>query len=242
MQNIGVCQMEKITVGIVNYNGKGCLPDTIAAILHLEYTNIEIIVVDNNSDDGSREWFEENFPHCRCICLDRNVGPAGAKNIIIEEARTDIIFILDNDITVEPDCLSRLMNIMKRFGNRVVCHPEILDAYDPMAYHYNGGWIHYLCTFVSRPDPAALKKRDEYEIFDAVSGAALLIDRNIARRIGGFDKDYFFNWEDGDFTSRMTLAGYLCVNIPHARVHHRSKPRGTSKVFYQVRNRWFFIS
>jgi hypothetical protein len=63
----------------------------------------------------------------------------------------------------------------------------------------------------------------------------------VALGIGGFDGDFFFNMDDGDFTSRMTLAGYRCINVPAAAAGHRSKPRGTSKVFYQVRNRWYFM-
>lgn len=233
--------MEEVTVGIVNFNGTRTLPETIHAVMRLAYPALRVMVVDNHSTDGSLEWVQQHYPQIECICLDNNIGPAGAKNRILQEARTEHIFILDNDIVVEPDVLCRLMDVIQKVPQAGLCHPEICDLADPSVHHYNGGWIHYLCNFISRPAPEASQPRPEYEVFDAISGAAILVKRSLACRLGGFDEDYFFNWEDGDFSARLTLAGYLCLNVPAAIVHHRSKPRGTSKVFYQTRNRWFFI-
>ncbi len=234
-------EMEKVTIGVINFNGKETLWDTLQSIRNLKYPAFDVIVVDNHSTDGSREWVQQNFPEVRCICLSSNRGLPGARNVILEEAKTDYVFIMDNDIILEPDLLTRLMQIMKKVPRAAACHPEIRDTTNPeLAFHYNGGWIHYLCELVPR---AAVNSaaRPDYEVFDVVSGGALLIDRHAALKIGGFDADYFFNWEDGDCISRFTLAGYLCVNVPSAVAYHKGKPRGTSKVFYQIRNRWFFI-
>lgn len=231
--------MDNVTVGVVNYNGRDILPDTFQSIRGLDFPVSEVIVVDNGSTDGSREWIVENYPEFRCIALSENIGLPGARNVILREARTDLVFAMDNDISLERDSLGRLVEVMKKVPHAGVCHPEIRDVADPNVTHYNGGWIHYLCASVPRSAGSGL--RPEYEVFDTISGGALLIDRDAALRIGGFDADYFFNWEDGDFTARLTLAGYVCLNVPEAVVHHRSKPRGTSRVFFQVRNRWIFI-
>ena len=231
--------MADVTIGVVNYNGRNVLPDTLQSIRELDFPVSEVIIVDNGSTDGSTEWIKENYPAFRCIELGENCGPTVARNVILREARTDLMFTMDNDISLEKDSVGRLVEVMKKVPHAAACHPELRDESDPNVSHYNGGWIHYLCAYV--PNSAEPGPRPEYEVFDTVSGAALMIDRNAALRIGGFDEDYFFNWEDGDFTARLTLAGYLCLNVPEAVVHHRIKPRGTSRVFYQVRNRWFFI-
>ncbi len=230
---------DQVIIGIINYNGKKSLPKTLQSIDKLNYANFEVIVADNLSTDGSREWVQQNYPQVRCLCLEYNGGPAGARNAILQEAQADYVLFLDNDITLETDTLTRLMKIIKNVPNVGACHPEICDPNDPLVHRYNGGSIHYLCALISRNQDCG--ERPEYEIFDVVSGAALLIDRNIALKVGGFDEDYFFNWEDGDFAARLTLSGYLCVNVPDAIVHHQGKPRGTSKAFYMIRNRWFFI-
>ncbi len=230
---------EKITIGVVNYNGKNVLPETIESIRNLNYPDFEIIVADNNSTDGSQEWLKKNYPQIKCFFLEDNRGPAGARQKILEKTKTNYILFLDNDISLEPDTLNQLLKVKKKVSNAALCHPEICDDNDPFVYHYNGGYIHYIGTFISRNKD--LGERPEYEVFDVLSGAAFLVEREKALAIGGFDQDYFFNWEDGDFIVRLTLAGYLCLNIPEAIVHHRSKPRGTSKAFYMVRNRWFFM-
>jgi GT2 family glycosyltransferase len=232
---------DRVTIGIINYNGRECLPETMKAVKQLEYPSLEVIVVDNDSTDGSREWLEDNHPDVRCVRLSRNIGLPGARNVALREAKTEYVLVMDNDISVQPDTLSRLMEVMKSISGVGACHPEMTDPNDTEVHHYNGGSIHYLCVLVSRPRPKADEVRPWFEQFDVTAGGALLMRRDVALQIGGFDSDYFFNWEDGDFTVRLTLAGYKVLNIPAATVRHRSKPRGKSKVFYQVRNRWYFI-
>jgi GT2 family glycosyltransferase len=69
----------------------------------------------------------------------------------------------------------------------------------------------------------------------------MLIDRRKAFKIGLFDEDFVFGWEDGDFTFRMTLAGYPCLAVSRAHVYHRTETKGIRWIRYQVRNRWWFI-
>lgn len=234
-------KIAKVTIGVINYNGINVLPATLHSLQLLDYPAYEILVVDNNSSDGSREWLQKHHPEVRCIALNENSGPACARNVVLQQATSDYVFTIDNDICVEPNVLNNLMKVLRMTPKVGVCHPEFRDDDDPVAFHYNGGWIHYLCTLIAREPPVTGQARPLYETFDVIGGAALLMRRQIALAIGGFDTGYFFNWEDGDFTARLTLAGYKCLNVPNAIVHHRSKPRGTSKVFYQVRNRWYFM-
>jgi len=231
--------MEKVTIGIVNFNGQDTLPETLNSIQSLDYCTPDVVLVDNDSSDGSREWAQKHYPNVRCIRLYTNRGPAAARNIILREAKTDYVLMIDNDIVLEPLSLTRLVEVMRRLPSAGVCHPEIHDTVYPDARHYNGGYIHYLCALVPREDQQS--NRPSYEILDVVSGAALLVRRKVVLEIGGFDEDYFFNWEDGDCISRITLAGYSCVNVPHAIAHHHGNASRVPRVFYQTRNRWFFI-
>lgn len=228
-----------VTIGILNFNGISVLPTTLEAIQGLRNPPHSILVSDNASTDGSREWLQQNRPDIGCICLPTNVGAAGGRNAILAHAETELVLFLDNDISVESDSLDHLLHAMSANPEAAVCHPEIVDARDPTVHHYNGGWTHFLGIYISRPEPDST--RPPFEVFPNVSGAAMLVRRTVAEKVGAFDTDYFFNKEDGDFTSRVTLAGFQCINIPSAIVHHRSKPRGTSKTFYQVRNRWYFV-
>lgn len=233
--------MEKVTVGIVNYNGMATLPATIDAVKALDYPAFDIVVADNHSADGSRQWLQQTHPDVRCLALESNRGLPGARNALLDATATPYILIIDNDITPQPDVLTYLLDVMRTTPDAAVCHPEIVDATDPNVHRYNGGVIHYLCALVEREGPDAGVIRPKTETYDVISGGALLIRRTAATVVGNFDADYFFNWEDGDFTARLTLAGYRCLNVPAAVVHHIGKPRGASRVFHMVRNRWYFI-
>lgn len=227
-----------ISIAIINFNGIDKLEKTLQAVDRLAYPNIaETIVIDDGSTDGSQYMVSDRFPNVRLVEMGHNQGAATARNIALDEASHNLVFLLDNDIYVEPNCLSYLIKVKKLVPSAGAVHPTIIDRHDPsQSAHYNGGYIHYLCAFIPKQEVEA-----EYEIYDVVSGGALLIDKTFARRIGGFDEDYVFNWEDGDFTFRLTLAGYPCINVAKAKVYHSAVPRLTSKAYYQVRNRLFFI-
>jgi len=232
--------MERITIGVVNHNGLHRIRHTLKAIQNLDYPSYEVYVIDNHSTDGSCEWIRQAYPEVRCITLNQNHGPNVARQLILEQADSAYVLIMDDDIVMARDALTRLVTVMRKVNRAGVCHLEIKDCACPeAAYHYNGGSIHYLCALVPRDKPT--DHRPEYEIFDTVSGQAMLIDRDAALSIGGFDNDYFFGWTDGDFTARMSLAGFLCLNVPQAVGWHTAHPRGVSKAFYQVRNRWYFM-
>lgn len=69
----------------------------------------------------------------------------------------------------------------------------------------------------------------------------MLVSKPAAEKIGLFDEDYFFGRTDGEFSFRLTISGYKLYTVPNAICYHRVKERGLSKLFYQVRNRWYFI-
>jgi len=68
----------------------------------------------------------------------------------------------------------------------------------------------------------------------------VMLSAAISTTVGLFDEDYFFGRTDGEFTFRLTLAGQPLYAVPQAICYHRVKKRGLSKVFYQIRNRWYF--
>ena len=232
---------EHVTIGIITYNGMEALPATIQAVRALQYPAYDVLVVDNHSSDGSREWLRAHHPDVACLALPENLGAPAARNAVLDHAAGAYVLILDDDISVAPDTLTRLVQALESAPRAGLAHPELYDDRDPSVHHYNGGWMHFLCALIARDQPRFGEPRPDIEVFDVISGAALLVRRAVAFEVGGFDADFFFNMDDGDFTSRITLAGYQCLNVPAAAARHRSKPRGTSKVFYQVRNRWYFM-
>ncbi|WP_158269720.1 glycosyltransferase [Desulfonatronum sp. SC1] len=230
--------LPRVSVVIINYNGVDRLEQTLHAVELLAYPEVaEVVVVDDGSSDGSQFLVRERFPHIRLVELGQNQGAAAARNRALAEAGSELIFLLDNDIVVEPDCLSHLVRAKQKVPHAGAVHPTIIDQHDPrLSAHYNGGFIHYLCAYIPKD-----QVEEDHAVYDVVSGGALLLEKSLAERIGGFDEAYVFNWEDGDFLFRLTLTGRPCLNVTAAKVTHTAAPRGTSKAFFQVRNRWFFI-
>lgn len=231
--------MEPVTIVIVNYNSGEGIRETLKSVDQMNYRDVNTIVVDNKSSDRSPDIIRKEFPYVKLIRLKKNMGSAAARNIGIVEAAANLVLLLDDDITIHPDCLRQLCRIKSKLPLSGALHPMIMDKDNPdRPQLYNGGYIHYLCAFIPRE---SYKTEGEYEIFDTVSSGALLIDKTITEKTGGFDGDFFFNWEDGDFTFRLTISGYPCVVVPSALAYHPLKTRGKSRVYYQVRNRWYFI-
>jgi GT2 family glycosyltransferase len=233
--------MPAVTVGVINYNGMSTLPEVLHSLRRLDYPDYCVLLVDDASQDGSREYALQHYPEVRVIAQETNQGAAAARNMVLRSASTEYVLLLDNDMVLQHDALLRLMQVMLAVPGTALCHPEICDPNDPTVYHYNGGANHYLCALVSREKPVEGAPRPAYEEFPLIAGGALLVNMAAVRRVGILDEDYFFNMEDGDFSTRMTLAGYKVLNVPGVTVLHHGKPRGTSKVYYQVRNRWHFI-
>lgn len=232
--------MEQVTISIVNQNGIKRLPLVLDAIYKQDYPIAEVIVVDNASTDGTPQWLEEHYPQVRCIGLAQNQGANAGRQIGLEQAKTRYVLIMDNDMVLEPDAVGKMMHVITTVPRVGLCHAETKDRDFPeSALHYNGGSIHYVGALVSRTHNDG--PRPEYEHYDSLSGQTLLVERELALHIGGFDVEYFFGWTDADFTVRMSLAGYRCLNIPAAVGWHIARPRGTSKTFHQVRNRWYFM-
>ena len=115
-----------VSIVIINWNGIRFIDRCIKSVLSSTYKNIEIIVVDNASTDGSPEYVSKRYPNIRLIKNARNVGYARACNIGIKYAKGDIIAILNNDVWVEPSWLEPLIKILSnpRIG---VTGPVIAD-------------------------------------------------------------------------------------------------------------------
>jgi len=144
---------------------------------------------------------------------------------------------MDNDIILAPDYVSRCVQAFEADASAGAVSGQIRFHDEPDKVQYQGGVdIHYagaavqIRTGTGEAVPAG-----------AVSAGAMLVDRGRALAVGGFDEDFIFGWEDGDFTFRLGLAGFPNCVVPGAVCYHLKQKRGLKWVRYQVRNRWWFM-
>jgi len=228
---------KKITVGIINYNGYKVLEETIDSIYRQDYPAIEgIILVDNCSTDKSVELVREKYPDVKILVTESNKGPNPARNLVLREAKSDMVLLVDNDVVLSSDVVTLLEDALYRNPDAGVASAQIRFYDKPERVQYNGANIHFV--------GGAIQNKFDLEtplVVGAVSATTMLIDRAKAYHVGLFDEDFVFGWEDGDFTFRMTIAAHPCIIVSRAHVFHKTEKRGFRWVKYQVRNRWWFI-
>ncbi|MCL4848606.1 MAG: glycosyltransferase family 2 protein [Acidobacteria bacterium] len=231
-----------VTVAIVAHNALAYLPASLASVAAAGCPPEQIVVVDVASTDGLVDWLSREWPGVAPVRLEVNDGPSPGRNAGIRHAQTKYVLLMDADVRLLPDTLDILHAAMRRdptigIGSPVVVH---LDRPDVIQYACTG--LHFICEAVNPYLDRPLAERgDDARDIGAASTCALLLDRELAIRVGLFDERYFIGKEDGDFTHRVKLAGFQIHEPPQARVLHQSKPRGTWLFYYQIRNRWHFV-
>jgi GT2 family glycosyltransferase len=210
-----------VSVVIPNWNGKKFLAGCLDSLSAQTYSNLEIILVDNGSKDGSVEFLKANYPNVRLICFEKNTGFSVAVNKGITEARGDLVALLNNDTIVDNRWLEELVNGLDRYADcgSVACKMlgyEDKTLLDGAGDGYRRGGL---------PGRIGHREKDigqfdkERYILGACGGAALY-RRSMLDNIGLLDEDYFAYLEDVDLGLRAQSAGYKCAYIPTAIVYH----------------------
>lgn len=203
----------KVSVIIVNWNGKDLLARNLPHVLRMTYPDYEVIVVDNGSSDGSVELLRASFPAVRVVALPDNRGFTGGNNAALAHARGALVATLNNDARPEPDWLQRLVEASRAHPDAGIFASRILVEGKSTV---DTAGDEYRTTF----DPLKRKEPVAGEVFSACGGAALY-RRSMVDEIGFFDDEFFLVYEDVDLSFRARLAGWSVVSVPDAVVHHQ---------------------
>jgi GT2 family glycosyltransferase len=242
-----------VSAVVVNYNGVGYLGACLDAILSQTHPVDELIVVDNASQDESRGLLRAQYPRARVIALERNDGPAPARNVGLRAARNRWVLLVDNDAVLAPDVLGKLIAAASQAPKAAICQPRsVLDA-EPSTVHYDGGRFHYAGLFSLRNFycPLELAEGRGTLAVDGAVSVALLTDRDVLLEWGGFDESFFILFEDLDLSLRLRLVGFEILSVEDAIVRHRAGTPGISfreagrypdsRIFFHSRNRWLTL-
>lgn len=214
------------TIVIPNYNGI----QYIEKCLHsLAGEPARIIVVDNGSEDGSRELVAEKFPGIVLKCLDRNYGFCKAVNAGIRDSKTTYVILLNNDTEAEPGFVRALERAMDERQDafsgaaqlRNLHHPELID--DAGDYYCALGW-----AFACGKDKPGQRYRKGRNIF-AACGAAAILRRSMLEETGALDENHFAYLEDIDLGYRARIHGYRNIYVPAAVVYHAGSASSGSR-------------
>lgn len=211
----------KVSVVILNWNGRRYLDDCLTSLEAQNYPGFEVILVDNGSTDGSVEWVAGRFPQVQVIRNETNVGFAAGNNQAIRASQAEFVVTLNNDTRVEPGWLAALVAAAEEDPAVGMCASKMLFAGRPGIINSTGINL----------DPVGIawdrrggelddgQETEPTEVFGPCAGAALY-RRAMLDQIGLFDERFFAYMGDVDLAWRARLAGWCCLYVPRARVYH----------------------
>ena len=205
--------LPKVSVIIINYNGKTLLEKCLESLFKVNYDNFEVILVDNNSTDSTIEFVTKNYPSVIVIKLDSNKGFAEPNNIGSKIAKGDHLLFLNNDTVVTPNFISELVKVMEHDKKIAICQSLLLKP--DGSVDSSGDFIDKLGVVYN-----SKTKTDEIREISSARGASMLIRRSVFEKLCGFDEKFFVSFEDVDLGWRTWILGYHVVLIPTSVVYH----------------------
>ena len=235
----GAAEAGLLSVIIPNWNGMRYLPACLTALAAQDYAPLEIIVVDNASDDGSVEYLRAEHLDVRLLELPQNRGFTGACNEGLRVARGEYLALLNNDTEAAPAWAAAAISALRG-------RPEVGSVASKLLLYERRDVIHTAGDYFTRDGCAGNRgvwERDagQYEreefVFSACGGAAVY-RRALLEDIGLLDDDFFFSGEDVDLGWRAQLRGWRCLYVPGAVVYHHlsASGGGVTASYYDGRN------
>lgn len=229
--------MKKVSAIIVNWNGKNDTADCVQSLLEQDYPNVEIIVSDNGSTDGSLDFLRERFStSIRLLENGRNLGFGTAVNRGFKAAVGDYLIFLNNDLILEPNSISELTQLLEADSGIGAVVPKILYYEKRGILNSFGVLIHY--TGIACPEKLDQTDDPDLELTETACGGIFMFPRKVYETIGGFDEDLFLYHEDHDLSWRIRLHGWKIRVTPRAVLYHHYKfNKGIRKFYYSEKNR-----
>jgi GT2 family glycosyltransferase len=218
----------KVAVVILNWNGIKHLRQFLPSVLSSVYSNLDIIVGDNASTDGSVEFIKREYPSIQIIQNDDNYGFTGGYNRVLAHVDADYYILLNSDVEVSPGWIQPVINLMESDPMIAAAAPKI-RAYNQRDHFEHagaaGGFIDsYGYPFCQgRMFYEIEKDNGQYqqsgEVFWA-TGAALFIKKHCWHEAGGFDDRFFAHMEEIDLCWRLKNMGYKVMYCAESEVFH----------------------
>jgi hypothetical protein len=244
-----------VSVLIISYNVRQYLVQAIEALKKSVFEGeMEIVVVDNHSYDGTVEYIREEFPDVKVLANEENVGFGKAVNQAAQMARGDYYLILNPDTVVQENTIAVLVEYLQAHPKVGMVGPKILNADGHLQLSCkrsfptvtvalpkllglhrlfpNSRWAgRYNLTYL---DP------DQIHKVDAISGSCMFLSQDLFHQLRGFDEQFFMFGEDLDLCYRIWQAGYEIHYVPTTQIIHyqgesvKSAPYDSIHAFYNA--------
>lgn len=253
----------KLSIIIVNYNTYALTKQTINSIIEKELSfKYEILLIDNASSDGSIEKLENEFISyvsqgiLQVFINKTNLGFSKANNVGMRIAKGDYILLLNSDTVVSENCLEMCLTQIEKdksigaLGCKVTLQDGKLDHACKRGFPTPKASLYYLLKLYKK-DPIKYGQYDSLHLHeneigevDCLTGAFMLIPKNVLDNVGLLDEDFFMYGEDIDLCYRIKQAGYRILYYPKAQIIHykggSSKKKRTKVIYDFHQAMWIF--
>ncbi|MCX7797887.1 MAG: glycosyltransferase [Melioribacter sp.] len=238
--------MVDLSIIIVNYNVKEFLLNLLDSIRKaLNNLSVEIIVVDNASEDGSVDVIKEKFPEVKLIVNEKNIGFGAANNLALKIAKGKYFLLLNPDTILREDTLVKMIEFFDKHPECGIAGCKVLNPDGTLQLAcrrgFPGPWTSFTkvmglsklfpkSRLFARYNLTYLDENQTYEV-DAVSGAFMMLRREVYEKIGGFDSQFFMYGEDLDLCYRAQKANYKVFYVHSTEIiHYKGESTKRSKI------------
>ncbi len=234
--------MSELSVILVSFNDWIHLEKCLQSLLAVPpEKNLEVVVVDNNSSDGSPGLVKDRFPEVKLIRNEKNLGFARACNLGIQASAGEFVLFLNNDTIANVQALSVLLEKIRENPSIGAVGPALLSGQNTYQVSF-GKKVDFFSEFIQKGFfnlYYAKKLRSDSKVRDVgwLSAACLLARRKALEEAGCFDENYFLYFEDIDLCYRIKQSGWILRFLPQAHIIHFG---GTSTSALKIFSRYHY--
>lgn len=228
----------RVSIIVLNWNSREMTSHCVRLLEESSYTNVEIVLVDNGSTDGSEAAFRKAFPQHVVLQTGTNLGYAGGNAVGVKyalEQGADFVCIVNSDLRVERRTIELVMDAAARNGRRCLVSPQVFFA-DTSRVYYDGLCIRSTTGAIV----AGGQERGSGDVeCDLAQGSFLLISREILETCGFLREDFFLYFEDFEYCIRLKKCGVRCICARNAIAYHLvggSSGNRFAREYYRTRN------
>lgn len=218
-------EMKKTAVILVNWNSYALTRDCILSLQQIPAEQLDILLVDNNSADGSGRQLEQAFPGIVYLQAADNLGFTGGNNLAINYALQkdySYVLLLNNDTTVAPDFLEKLTRYLDAHPTVGAVQP-LIYCEEPSKVIWNAG--SYFLDFIGQPIVKKKLQKEKIAVdsgvaVDWITGCAFLVRKDLLKKTGSLSDNMFMYFEDVDLSFRIRKLEYELHLVPAAEIWH----------------------